>query len=187
MSAEKSSTVHQGPSSAVGLAVREAEEKEKNMIMSSLHYCKETGDFTWKMISKYHIEKTGSIAGTINPLGYRKITVCGKTYSAHRLAWMMTFGYWPEVIDHINGNPTDNRIENLRNTSRLVNAQNHRKRKTKNSGMPVGVRMLRNGMYQARATVNKKCHSLGTYSTKEEAHHAYVRFADKHHNNPAVN
>jgi hypothetical protein len=62
--------------------------------------------------------------GTSNGFGYLRITVLGKSYYAHRLAWFYMNGEWPDQIDHINGIKSDNRIENLRNVTVQQNNQN---------------------------------------------------------------
>jgi len=57
--------------------------------------------------------------------GYGKGKVDGATYSAHRVAFAIFHGYWPaETIDHINGDPADNRPENLRQVSHTDNVKN---------------------------------------------------------------
>lgn len=65
--------------------------------------------------------KNGS--GSIDAYGYLIIKIKGKQYKAHRLAWLMYYGRFPDqVIDHINGNKLDNRICNLRDVSQSFNA-----------------------------------------------------------------
>lgn len=61
---------------------------------------------------------------------------------AHRVAWAITHGEWPDTIDHINGNPADNRIANLRSVSQRENSRNQRKRSTNISGI-TGVRFYK--------------------------------------------
>ena len=51
----------------------------------------------------------------------------GRIYRAHQLIWFMHTGIWGDIIDHINNDPLDNRIENLRNVDVKGNAQNHKK------------------------------------------------------------
>ena len=57
--------------------------------------------------------------------GYATSTLSGKRMTAHRVAWAVHYGEWPDgEIDHINGNPLDNRIMNLRCVSRQQNSRN---------------------------------------------------------------
>lgn len=92
-----------------------------------LDYSPESGQFIW-LISSSPNCKPGQVAGTTTARGYRQIRVDGTTYLAHRLAWLHATGAWPqEHIDHINGITADNRLVNLRDVSRFVNAQNAKK------------------------------------------------------------
>ena len=79
---------------------------------SQLDYSGETGVFVWK-VKKSHQVGVGNVAGFFD-LEYCVITVCGQPYSAHRLAWLLTYGEWPTGgITHLNGDGHDNRICNL--------------------------------------------------------------------------
>ena len=119
--------------------------------------------------------KIGDIAGTDNGDGYLKIRVDGKSYKAHRLAWLYVMGRWPEKdIDHINGVRCDNRIVNLREATRAENKQNTRTANVNNgSGMLGAVR--RNDRWQAKIRVNGKQLHLGTFDTAEDANAAYLK------------
>lgn len=79
--------------------------------------------------------KPPKVAGT-NVHGYVRLMVGGKVYAAHRLAWLMVYGKWPDdQIDHINLVRNDNRICNLRESSQSENQWNTRLRADNTSGV----------------------------------------------------
>ena len=102
--------------------------------------------------------------------GYSIIEVNRKSYKAHRIAWLLTYGSWPEdQIDHINGNGLDNRLENLRAVSNGENLRNKKIYKNNTSGT-LGVSFdKRCQNYQAKIMINKKYKHLGYFKNKEEA------------------
>jgi hypothetical protein len=66
---------------------------------------------------------------SISGKGYNSGAIFGRNYRAHRVIWAIFHGEWPRgQIDHINGNPSDNRIKNLRD---VTNEENHRNMKTR--------------------------------------------------------
>lgn len=145
-----------------------------------LHYDPETGQFTWvKRTAKcVHV---GDVAGNINKFGYCTIGIKGKIYKAHRLVWLYMTGQWPKgLIDHINGNKSDNRLSNLRVVDESGNSQNVRKPNRRNQSGFIGV-ILFQGKWRASITVNKKTQRIGDYETPEEAHAAYLEAKRKHH------
>ena len=92
----------------------------------------------------------------------------------HRFLWEQRYGEAPELIDHINRNPKDNRFRNLRAANKKLNAVNSSKKSQ--SGLPAGVKHkthCRTRPYQARITQDGKDRSLGMYRTPEEAGAAY--------------
>ena len=92
-------------------------------LREALHYDPDTGIFTWKVATASCV-KVGAEAGCVKNDGYRAIGMGGKSYKAHRLAWLYVHGEWPkEQIDHINHIRTDNRMENLRPASGGENAK----------------------------------------------------------------
>jgi len=109
----------------------------------------------WKAVSFRFCDPRTGISGS-------------KTY-IHRLVWLMEHGYWPkQPIDHINGDPLDNRVENLRMVDYKANNQNLAVYRNNTSGY-MGVERLPNGKYRARITVDGKRIHLGMYFTKEAA------------------
>lgn len=96
-----------------------------------LNYDCKTGIFTWSKNRRGVI--VNKPLGTDNGYGYLRITVLGKSYYAHRLAWLYVHGEMPkEQIDHINCNKSDNRICNLREVTAKEN-QHYKKNAQKNS------------------------------------------------------
>jgi hypothetical protein len=78
--------------------------------------------------------KDDNTAGTVTTGGYVKVTIAQKKYYAHQIVFLMQHGYIPGVIDHIDGNTSNNRIDNLRESSKSFNACNSIKRSDNTSG-----------------------------------------------------
>ena len=118
----------------------------------------------------------------INSKGYHTGAIWGKMLLAHRVAWVIAHGRWPEhFLDHINGIRSDNRLCNLREAT---NAENCRNSITPMGESGVrGVRMDKRWRkkWQARITVAGVAKSLGYYETKEEAIAARLAAAKKYH------
>jgi hypothetical protein len=125
----------------------------------------------------------GSPLGTLSRSGYLAFRILGKIRRAHRLAWFMVHGEWPEeYIDHINGIKTDNRIANLRSVTQSVNMQNLRTANCRNSTGYLGVSWDRKrGKYRAIIGVNGKNLTLGWFDEPEVAHQAYLDAKRKLH------
>jgi len=81
------------------------------------------GDLYWKVKPSKN-KKTGMKAGSIHKNGYCAIQVKGQYNYAHRFIFLMFYGYMPKIIDHIDGNPKNNRIENLREATQGQNLCN---------------------------------------------------------------
>ena len=95
----------------------------QDRVKELLRYDPNTGVFTWRQTNKMH--NIGAIAGSVAKSGYRYISIDHSPILAHRIAWFMWYGYWPEqVIDHKNRKKDDNRIRNLRDTSYSENRWN---------------------------------------------------------------
>lgn len=111
----------------------------------------------------------GKVAGCQKASGYRHISIDGKFYQAHRLVWLLMRGESPDGhIDHVTGDKSDNRIENLRVVSDAVNARN-RPRQRNNSSGHNGVSPRGAGRWYAYIRINRKMRSLGIYADKASA------------------
>jgi len=125
--------------------------------------------------------KVGDKAGSVNNLGYVKISINNKKYSAHRIIYMMQYGYVPKEIDHINCNPKDNRIENLRAVTRTQNRYNIDSYKTNTSGCK-GVSWKKNlNKWQVSVNVNGARKHFGVYEDFELAEFVSVEARNKYH------
>lgn len=124
----------------------------------------------------------GDVAGCLDANGYRVIKVGGKKYYAHRLAWFLTHGVWPShQIDHINGNPSDNRLRNLRIATQSENNRNCGANKKNTTGYKGVTFHKRDGRYQSQIRINGDRIYLGYFLTAEEAYASYCEAAGKHH------
>lgn len=97
-------------------------------------YDEVSGKLTWK-VNRGSRGRIGNEAGTIQPDGYRRVAINGKTCAAHRLIWFYQTGKWPkDQIDHINGIRDDNRFCNLREANNSQNMMNIKKPNSNTSG-----------------------------------------------------
>lgn len=139
-----------------------------------LDYNANTGVFMWGK-SRRGV-KTGVPLGTDNGFGYLRITVLGRSYYAHRLAWFYVKGTWPDQIDHINGIKSDNRIENLRDVTVQQNNQNKLKAQKNSDSKVLGVSWHKKAKkWQAHICVYKERKYLGLFDDVNEAHVAYLK------------
>lgn len=141
-------------------------------------YNPDTGDLRWRT-SRSGVRNNG-VAGYTRRDGYRVVFVNGKLYLAHRVAWAVVNGAWPEIgIDHINGDKTDNRWGNLRLATKSQNGMNRPAQSNNTSGYK-GVSRNRKRWAASIHEDGLKRH-LGTFDTPKEAHAAYCRAAVKLH------
>jgi hypothetical protein len=131
----------------------------------------------WKVRTRGHLgyKEPGSVAGWINGQGYRVVggaRIPGRYQQAHRIIWSFLNGEIPEgmMIDHIDGNKLNNRIENLRCVSAQDNLRNMKRSRLNKTGT-TGV-VLDRGKWRARMSINNRTVHLGTYTSKEDAMHA---------------
>lgn len=149
-------------------------------LLRQIHYDPETGVFT-RLIKTSAFARLGVTAGQRIGDGYRALSVGGKAHYLHRLAWFYVHGEWPKhVIDHINGDKTDNRICNLRDVPQAVNLQNIRRAKSCSTTGLLGAIRWR-GKFRSCIRVGGRRMHLGLFETAEAAHAAYMEAKRIHH------
>lgn len=135
-----------------------------------INYDPETGALTWKI--KRRKGNAGETAGSVSGGGYVQVGIDWGLHAAHRLAWLYVHGRYPDGdIDHINGDRTDNRLCNLRDVPRRMNAQNRRATLALTGVMGVSAKR---GKFVARIWDGESNLYLGTFATAEEAGAAYI-------------
>lgn len=145
-----------------------------------LEYDSNTGVLRWRVTRSGHI-KAGEIVGAPRKNdGYIQFQIDGKEYYAHRVAWLIYYGCWPEhQIDHTNRNKSDNRIENLRLATNSQNVAYAPKKKTKSGYRGVTWKKGRD-KWCAKIRVQGKMIHIGYFDDPKVAHEAYKAAAIKH-------
>lgn len=146
-----------------------------------LHYDPETGVFTWR-VNRWRL-RAGDQAGFVTVRGRVLIRVDQYAHKAHRLAWFYVHGEWPEKgIDHIDGNPANNRIANLRLTNQSENLQNQRRPHKGNASGYLGVSWVKDrGKWEAKIKHDGRTVHLGRFAAPEDAYAAYLTAKRKYH------
>ena len=123
------------------------------------------------------LNRKGRVMGSTHSGGYLVSWIDGKLYFNHRLAFLYMHGEFPtQGVDHINGNKTDNRIENLRVATKIENGQNRKWPSKANTSGYLGVSFHKQRKkWSARITADNAYKSLGLFDTKEAAHEAYIQ------------
>lgn len=143
-----------------------------------LSYCPTTGHLRWR------ISRGGGVAGAkagTRCNGYLQIQIDFVFHRAHRVAWLLAFGRWPELaLDHINGVRDDNRLANLREATPQQNARNRGLCRRNTSGK-VGVHPIMGGaLWGAEICFNGRGIYLGRFQCVGDAIAARCK-AEKHY------
>lgn len=144
-------------------------------LREKLRLCEDTGLLFWR--DDYNWPSRGRKAkrfdrpvGAPTKQGYLYINFNGATTTAHRVAWALHYGNWPDKhVDHINRCKTDNRISNLRLVDRTQNLTNSRLYKNNKSGHRGVFWYPRTNRWKARIRVNNKIIELGYHKDKDDA------------------
>lgn len=152
----------------------------ETFLKENIGYDPDTGKFKWlKRRIGVQFDKE---PGTVNKVdGYRVIWADSKHVKAHKVAWFLHYDEWPTLeIDHINRDPLDNRIANLRLATRQQNGWN-RKGGKGNFHNFQGMSYEKNRKkWLARIRVNGVLKNLGRYDDIVEAAKAYDKAARKY-------
>lgn len=123
----------------------------------------------------------GRPAGCLRPDGYRVVRLDGVLHYAHRVVWELAHGRPPDgEIDHVNGDPGDNRIVNLRVVDRAGQTQNGGWRRTNTTGYR-GVSRTPEGRFKARIHVRGRQVNIGHFDVPADAEAAYLVASERLH------
>lgn len=155
-------------------------QKELKRVLS---YDAKTGEFRWRIASG--CVKVGDLAGTIwkrsstlwrpsSEIAYIHIRVGNKRYAAHRLAWFYVYGVMPRIVDHWDGDGTNNALVNLRNTDCAGNNENMKRRNNNTSGFTGVSRHTQTSKWVARIRVRGINIHLGCFDDFDAAVEARI-------------
>lgn len=134
-------------------------------ISARYSYNPETGDIISKWFNR-----------ALLPSKFSGYVICRTDQAAihgHRVAWLLHYGRWPtHHLDHINGDPGDNRIINLREATNTQNLWNRPVFRNNKLGVK-GVVKTKHGTYRAQCWHNGKFVLNRVFKTIEEASAAY--------------
>lgn len=141
------------------------------------------GSLWWKTSTRGH--RANTRAGSLQADGYYRVYVDGSKLPVHRVVWAMCNGRWPSagcVVDHINGDPGDNRPSNLREVTWKANSQNRQCSDANNrSGSKVpGVCIVR-GRFYVNLRIDGRVKFLGSHGNLEDAERAAIELRRQHY------
>ena len=141
-----------------------------------LNYDPDQGYLTWKISFRANVVACNRAGCVHKKTGYWRVGLLGGRYQAHRLAWLITHGEWPDVIDHINGDKLDNRLTNLRSVNALINNQNRRTSIVGAKSPLLGAQWHKgSGLWKSVIRWECKQVHIGMFKTDIEAHNAYLQ------------
>jgi hypothetical protein len=117
-------------------------------------------------------DSKGVDRSTQHSRGYRQIYLDGKAYLLHRLIFFYFNGVFPKIVDHIDGDKTNNCIENLQGCDQKVNIEKAKIFNTNKTGFKGVSYQKAAGKYEAYYWEDYKKIYCGLHDTAEEAHKA---------------
>lgn len=156
----------------IGVKMKQGKPIDVDLVRSLFDYDAATGVLRWAV--KRGQAKRGDVISCTANNGYLVVRFSKSLWLAHRLIVAMKTGLSSfDVVDHINGNKQDNRMENLRVVDNASNVQNVRRAQKNSSCGQLGV--VRHGdRWRARIGANGACRHIGVFDTPEQAHMAYI-------------
>lgn len=151
------------------LPAAEAQARAKQL----LHYDLESGIFTRRIDWFEH--RAGDVAGTLCD-GYVTLGIDGDAIQAQRLAVLYVTGEWPRgVVDHRDGDGSNNRWTNLRDVTQQVNMQNQRHARSNSGTGLLGAFVGKDGRFESKIkNAAGSIVRLGDFDTAQEAHETYL-------------
>jgi hypothetical protein len=144
------------------------------------HFDYKNGRLYWKEMPYKRNDLIGMEAGTLDG-DRRQITIFKKHYKTHRLVFLMFHGYLPDEVDHIDGNPLNNNIENLRPATRSEQLCNTGLRKTSKSGAKGVSWDSGRNKWTVVVTKNKQTMYRNRFDDLELAQLVAIEARDKYH------
>jgi hypothetical protein len=138
------------------------------------------GQIYWKKGSPNGM-KPGTKAGVYHSSGYRVVRIQGKRYKVHRIIFTLHHGYTPNFVDHIDGDPLNNKIEKLRECNHNQNMHNRKISSNNKSGIKGIIWDKSSKKWWPQLMVNSKRLKLGKYNDLELAELVIVEARDLYH------
>lgn len=127
------------------------------------------GKLYWRATGDVPPPVRGALAGSVEPRGYTRIKIDGRKYRRHRLVFLYHHQYLPKYVDHRDGDPTNDRVGNLRACSFAENMQNCKLRKDNKSGAKGVSFHPSSGTWRVVVNAYKRAYYLGNFKDKELA------------------
>ena len=138
-------------------------------------YCKS------KTNKKSNKLKIGDQVGWPTTSEYLCTKIHYKTYFVHKIIFLMHYGYIPQIVDHIDGNINNNKIENLRAVNLSQNQHNRKQSKNNTSGFKNVSWCKRTQKWQVVLSCNNKQMAFGRYDDIELADLVAQEAREKYH------
>ena len=143
---------------------------EHQILLRIFVYDEEGDELRWTNDPLVPVRVRGKLAlNSRSGSGYRFGRFQGKHLSRHRAIWKLVTGTEPDELDHIDGNPGNDRPSNLRSVSHQENCRNRKVYATNKSGVPGVSWNARDGKWMAHIHIGKRMKNLGMFANKSDA------------------